>query len=99
MSALPPKADILRCGRDWRYSITSSAMASTPGGVVSPSTLAVFMLMTSASQAMELSAGTSKTVGGSHASVIHTLHTWHSNVWIERTNRVASPQLGQHGAG
>jgi len=61
--------------------------------------LCCFELLPSASQAMELSAGTSKTVGGSHASVIHTLHTWHSNVWIERTNRIASPQLGQHGAG
>jgi hypothetical protein len=25
MSALPPKADILRCGKERRYSITSSA--------------------------------------------------------------------------
>src|SRR6516162_3389408 len=29
-----PKADILRCGRDRRYSITSSAIASSPGGTV-----------------------------------------------------------------
>jgi len=28
-----PKADIPRCGRDWRYSITSSAMASSWGGM------------------------------------------------------------------
>jgi hypothetical protein len=25
-----PKADILRCGEDWRYSITSSAVANSP---------------------------------------------------------------------
>src|SRR6516225_1247807 len=62
MSALPPKADIgtqpwnvrfvpeadiPRCGRNWRYSITSSARASTAGGMVRPSTFAVFRLTTS----------------------------------------------------
>ena len=41
-----PKADILRCGKERRYSITSSAIASTPGGIVRPSALAVFALMT-----------------------------------------------------
>jgi len=32
MSALPPKADILRCSKERRYSITSSASESSPGG-------------------------------------------------------------------
>ena len=56
MSALPPKADIaerdgnvrfvpqadiLRCGKERRYSITSSARASSVGGIVNPSVLAV----------------------------------------------------------
>jgi hypothetical protein len=42
-----PKADILSCGRDSRYSITSSAPASSCGGIASPSVLAVLRLMTS----------------------------------------------------
>ena len=56
----------------------------------------------------DLGAATSKTLG-SHPSVTHTSHTRHSNVCnsakppifgIERTNRrIATPQLGQHGAG
>jgi hypothetical protein len=29
-----PKADILHCGRDWRYSITSSARPSSENGIV-----------------------------------------------------------------
>jgi hypothetical protein len=29
-----PKADILRCGKERRYSITSSARASNDGGIV-----------------------------------------------------------------
>jgi hypothetical protein len=37
MSALPPKADILRCGKERRYSITSSARASIDCGIVRPS--------------------------------------------------------------
>ena len=37
-----PKADIPRCGRDWRYSITSSAVARRVCGIVTPSALAVF---------------------------------------------------------
>ena len=61
-----------------------------------------------ASQEMDLSAATFKILG-SHASAIHTSHARHSNVsnsvkppifGIKRTNRrIASPQLGQHGAG
>src|SRR6516162_9195934 len=43
-----PKADIRRCSRDWRYSITSSAVASRDGGTVRPSVLAVLRLTKSA---------------------------------------------------
>jgi hypothetical protein len=32
-----PKADIPRCSEDLRYSITSSAVASSDGGMVMPS--------------------------------------------------------------
>ena len=55
MSALPPKADIARRPLDarfvpeadiGRYSITSSAMASTPGGMVRPSAFAVLRFIT-----------------------------------------------------
>ena len=46
MSALPPKADILRRSKGRCYSITSSAIEITPGGMVRPSALAVVMLMT-----------------------------------------------------
>jgi hypothetical protein len=63
---------------------------------------------TCARQEMDLGAATSKTLG-SHPSVTHTSHTRHSNVCnsakppifgIGRTNRrIATPQLGQHGAG
>ena len=42
-----PKADILRCGKERRYSITSSARASSDCGTVSPSALAVLRLMAS----------------------------------------------------
>src|SRR5262245_20607886 len=42
-----PKADILRCGKECRYSITSSARASRVGGTSSPSAFAVFRLITS----------------------------------------------------
>ena len=42
-----PKADILRCGKKRRYSITSSAVASSEGAMVNPSVLAVLRLMTS----------------------------------------------------
>jgi len=54
MSALPPKADIscafgdvLRCDKKQRYSIISSARASSDCGTVSPSAFAVLRLMTS----------------------------------------------------
>ena len=57
MSALPPIADIAERGPDVRfvpkadiaeiYSITSLACASTDGGKVRPSALAVFRLITS----------------------------------------------------
>ena len=60
MSALPPIADIKRTGCDvrfvplatnapqqmMRYSITSSAIASTPDGIARPSVLAVLRLIT-----------------------------------------------------
>jgi hypothetical protein len=41
-----PKADILRCSRDWRYSITSSAVASSVCGNVRPNVLAVLRFRT-----------------------------------------------------
>jgi len=44
---LVSKADILRCGRERRYSITSSARFSTDGGTVMPSAFAVLRLMSS----------------------------------------------------
>ena len=44
MSALPPKADILHCGRDC-YSITSSALASSDCGTMRFSALAVLRLI------------------------------------------------------
>jgi hypothetical protein len=54
MSALPPKADMYSAmsalchKRTWRiYSITSSARASSEGGTVKPSALAVFRLIAS----------------------------------------------------
>jgi len=40
-----PKADIVRCGERSRYSITSSASASSFGGRSKPSAFAVFRLM------------------------------------------------------
>jgi hypothetical protein len=40
-----PKADILRCGKERRYSITSSAIESNVGGTVMPSALAVLRLI------------------------------------------------------
>jgi hypothetical protein len=36
-----PKADILRCSKERRYSIASSAIESTPGGISMPSARAV----------------------------------------------------------
>jgi hypothetical protein len=46
-----PIGDLSRCGnvggQTYGYSMTSSVMASTPGGMLRPSALAVFMLMTS----------------------------------------------------
>jgi hypothetical protein len=42
-----PKANILRCSKERRYSITSSEIASTPDGVVKASALAVSRLITS----------------------------------------------------
>jgi hypothetical protein len=42
-----PKADILRCGKRCRYSITSSARPSSASGMVTPSALAVLRLTTS----------------------------------------------------
>ena len=41
-----PKADILRRGKERRYSITSSAIDIMPAGMVRPSALAVVRLMT-----------------------------------------------------
>ena len=42
-----PKADILRCSEERRYSITSSACASRAAGIVRPIVLAVLRLTTS----------------------------------------------------
>jgi hypothetical protein len=44
MSALPPKADILQCGRNWHYSITSSARDSSDCGAERPSAFAVLKI-------------------------------------------------------
>src|SRR5215469_3636579 len=44
-----PKADILRCGKERRYSITSSASVSRLGGILRSSALAVARLMTRSS--------------------------------------------------
>jgi hypothetical protein len=41
-----PKADILRCGKKRRYSITSSAVKMNDGAIVNPSALAVLRLIT-----------------------------------------------------
>jgi hypothetical protein len=61
-SALPPNSDVARCGRHFAFvhttdsrsaankfdhSITSSTRAERVGGIVNPSALAVFRLMTS----------------------------------------------------
>jgi hypothetical protein len=40
-----PKADILRCSENAPYSITSSAAAMRPGGIVRPIVLAAFRLI------------------------------------------------------
>jgi hypothetical protein len=40
-----PKADILRCGRNWSYSIAWSARPSSEIGTVMPNALAVLRLM------------------------------------------------------
>jgi hypothetical protein len=40
-----PKADILRCSKERRYSITSSARTSNEGGMVIPRALAVLRLI------------------------------------------------------
>jgi hypothetical protein len=42
-----PTADVSRCSKFGAYSITSSAMASTPGGMARPRAFAVLRLMTS----------------------------------------------------
>src|SRR5262249_59166118 len=42
------EADILRCGSEWRYSITSSARPSNDGGIERPSVFAVLRLTVSA---------------------------------------------------
>jgi hypothetical protein len=41
------KTDFLRCSRDWRHSITSSAVASSVCGMLRPSALAVLRFMIS----------------------------------------------------
>src|SRR5262249_41665907 len=41
-----PKGDILRCGRERRYSTTSSALVSRDCGMAKPIALAVFKLIT-----------------------------------------------------
>ena len=40
-----PKADILRCSKERRYSITSSAVTSSVVGTVNPRAVAVFLLI------------------------------------------------------
>jgi hypothetical protein len=40
-----PKADILRCGKERGYSITSSAVASSVDGIAMPRALAVLRLL------------------------------------------------------
>src|SRR6516225_3633290 len=42
-----PKADIPRCGKERRHSITSSAVASSAGGTVTPSVFAHLRLSAS----------------------------------------------------
>src|SRR5262249_28388625 len=44
---LVPKADILQCGRNWHYLITSSARDSSDCGTERPSAFAVLRLRTS----------------------------------------------------
>ena len=46
-----PKADILRCGTERRYSITSSAVASSSGGMLRPNAVAVLRLITNSNLA------------------------------------------------
>jgi hypothetical protein len=46
MSALCQKQTFRDCGRDWRYSITSSARTSNEAGMVIPMALAVLRLIT-----------------------------------------------------
>jgi hypothetical protein len=46
MSALGQKQTFRGCGRDWRYSITSSARTSNEAGMVIPMALAVLRLIT-----------------------------------------------------
>src|SRR5215471_10346521 len=41
------KADIMKCGKEHRYSINSSAAVIRAGGIVRPSDLAVLRLITS----------------------------------------------------
>jgi hypothetical protein len=48
-----PKADLSNRSKIARYSITSSAMAGTPGGLAKSSAFAVFMLMTNSIAAIE----------------------------------------------
>jgi hypothetical protein len=47
MSALPPKADILRCSEERRYSITSSARERSVAGTSRSIAFAVLRLITS----------------------------------------------------
>jgi hypothetical protein len=42
-----PNSGLMQCSKERRYSITSSAMESTPAGIVRPSVFAVLRLMTS----------------------------------------------------
>lgn len=42
-----PGTAVSRCSKSHHYSITSSARSGNPGGMLNPSALAVFMLITS----------------------------------------------------
>jgi hypothetical protein len=60
MSALPPKADILHCGRDC-FSITSSARSRIDVGIDTPIALAVFRLSANSKEREVLAAMTALT--------------------------------------
>jgi hypothetical protein len=52
-----PKADILQCGRNWHYSITSSMVVGTVGGEANPSALIACRLIASAQNGRNIPRG------------------------------------------